>query len=73
MDIFESSHHWLGGVEQFENQATNRLLIVVLEEYEDSGTTQKEDVKKTPVKMLPSTKYCMCTMLFIVNDYNKQI
>ena len=55
-------------IEQFEDQATNRMLIAVLEEYEDSGTTQKEDVKKTPAKMLPSTKHCMCTI-----DYNKQI
>ena len=45
----------LGAIEQFEDQATNRLLIAALEEYEDSGTTQKEDAKKTPAKMLPST------------------
>ena len=46
----------LAAIEQFEDQATNRLLIAGLEEYEDSGTTQKkEDVKKTPAKMLPST------------------
>ena len=39
------------------------------------GTTQKEDVKKTPAKMLPSTfsKHCMCTICIVVNDYNKQI
>ena len=42
----------LASVGQFEDQATNRLLIAVLEECEDSGTTQKEDVKKTPAKML---------------------
>ena len=35
----------LAALEQFKYQATNRLLLVVLEEYEDSGTTQK--VKKT--------------------------
>ena len=45
----------LAALEQFDYQATNRLLLAVLEEYEDSGTTQKEDVKKTPAKMLPST------------------
>ena len=58
-----------------EDQATNRLLIAALEEYEDSGTTQiKGDVKKTPAKMLPSTKHCMCTIcIVIVNDYNKLI
>ena len=39
----------LAAIEQFEDQATNRLLTAVLEEYEDSGTTQK-DVKKTPAK-----------------------
>ena len=50
----------LAALEQFEDQAANRLPIAVLEEYEDSGTTQK-DVKKTPAKMLPSTlsKHCM--------------
>ena len=42
----------LASIGQFEDQATNRLLIAVLEESEDSDTTQKEDVKKTPVKML---------------------
>ena len=64
----------LAAIEQFKDQATNRLLIAALEEYEDSGTTQKEDVKKTPAKVLPSTKHCMCTIcIFVVNDYNKQI
>ena len=50
----------LAAIEQFEDQATNRLLLAALEEYEDSGTTQK-DVKKTPAKMLPSTlsEHCM--------------
>ena len=38
----------LASIGQFEDQATNRLLIAALEEYEDSSTTQKEDVKKTP-------------------------
>ena len=42
----------LASIEQFEDQATNRLLIAALEEDEDSGTTRKEDVKKTPAKML---------------------
>ena len=41
-------------LEQFEDQATSRLLLFALEGYEDSGTTQKEDTKKTPAKM--STK-----------------
>ena len=36
-------------------QATDRLLLSALEGYEDSGTTQKEDVKKTSAKTLPST------------------
>ena len=51
----------LAAIQQFKDQATNRLLIAVSEEYEDSGTTQKEDVKKTPAKMLPSTlsEHCM--------------
>ena len=66
----------LAALEQFEYQATNRLLLAVLEEYEDSGTTQKEDVKKIPAKMLPSSRseHCMCTMCTsVVNDYNKHI
>ena len=29
-------------IEQFEGQATNRLQIAAFEEYEDSGTTPKE-------------------------------
>ena len=54
----------LSAIEQFEDQTTTRVLM---EEYEDSGTTQKEDVKKTPAKMLPST-HCMCTIcIFVVN------
>ena len=59
-----------------EYQATNRLLLAASEEYGDSGTTQKKDVKKTPAKMLPSTlsKHCMCTISnFVVNDHGKQI
>ena len=35
----------LAALEQFKYQAISRLLLAVLEEYEDSGTTQKEDVK----------------------------
>ena len=31
-----------------------RLLLAALEEPEDTGTTQKEDVKKTPAITLPS-------------------
>ena len=62
----------LASIGQFEDQATNRLLIAALEEYEDSSTTQKEDVKKTPAKVLPLTKHCMCTIcVVVVNDYNK--
>ena len=58
----------LPAIEQFEDQTTTRLLIAALEECEDLGTTQKEDVKKTLAKMLPSTlsKHCMC--IFVVND-----
>ena len=55
----------LAAIEQFEDQTTSRVLIAALEEYEDLGTTQKEDVKKTPAKMLPST-HCMCTICFFV-------
>ena len=57
-------------LEQFK-YTKYRLPLAVLE-YEDSGRTQKEDVKKTPAKMPPSThsKHCMCTIcIFAVNDY----
>ena len=54
-EVFKSSHHWLvvllAALDQFEDQATNRLLVSMLEEYKDSGTTPiKKDVKKTPAK-----------------------
>ena len=45
----------LPALKQFEYQATNRLLLAALEEYGDSGTTQKKDAKKTPATRLPST------------------
>ena len=54
----------LGAIEQFEDQTTNRLLIAALEEYEDSGTRQKEDVKKTPAKMLPLTLSKLVCVLY---------
>ena len=44
----------LEAVQVPSSTCTNRLLLAVLEELEDSGTTQKEDIKKTPAKMLPS-------------------
>ena len=43
----------LAALEQFKCQPTNWLLLAALEEYKDSGTAQKEDIKKTPPKMLP--------------------
>ena len=65
-------------LKQLEYQATKRLLLAVSEEYGDSGTTQKKDVKKTSAKMLLSTlsKHCtcMCTIsIFVVNNHGKQI
>ena len=45
----------LAVLEQFMYQATNRLILAMWEEYEDSGTTQKEDAKKTPAKMFQPT------------------
>ena len=45
----------LASLKQFKYQATNRLLLAASEEYGDSDTTQKKDIKKTPAKMLPST------------------
>ena len=66
----------LAALKQFKYQATNRLLLAMSEEYGDSGTTKKKDVKKIPAKMLPSTlsKHCMCTIsFFLVNNHGKQI
>ena len=56
----------LAAIEQFEDQTTTRVLLAALEEYEDLGTRQKEVVKKTPAKLLPST-HCMCIRIFVVN------
>ena len=47
------------------------MLLAALEEPEDSGTTQKEDVKKTPAKMLPSILYVDYTNFCFVNDHGK--
>ena len=66
----------LAALMQFKYQATNRLLLAASEEYGDSGTTQKKDVKKTPAKMLPSTlsKHCMCTIrILVVKNYGKKV
>ena len=54
----------LAALEQFEDQATNMLqLLSVSEECEDSGTTQKkENVKKTPAKMLHQLYVVTCTV-----------
>ena len=38
-------------LEEFEDQVTDWVLFFALEGHEDSGTTQKEDTKKTPAKM----------------------
>ena len=66
----------LAALKQLEYQAINRLLLAASEEYGDSGTTQKKDVKKTPAKMLLSTlsKHCICTInIFAVNNHGSQI
>ena len=52
---------------------TNRLLPAVLEELEDSGTTQKEDIKKTPAKMLPSILHVYYTHFCFVNDHGNSV
>ena len=44
----------LAALEQFDYQATNMLLLIAFEEYEDSATGPK-DGKKTPANMLPPT------------------
>ena len=66
----------LAALKQFEYQATNRLLLAASEEYGDSGTTQKKDVKledTTAATMLPSTLLYVHYMLFFVNNQGKQI
>ena len=55
---------------------TNRLLLAALDwKPEDSGTTQKEDVKKTPGKMLSSILSKRCSVCYthfcFVNDHGK--
>ena len=63
----EQEGYFITNVVAVEHGRYSRVLIAALEEYEDSGTTQKEDVKKTLAKMLPST-HCMCTIcIFVVN------
>ena len=52
----------LAALEQFEYQATNRLLLAASEEYEDSSTTQKKDVTKTPAKALQPTLNKQCVL-----------
>ena len=51
----------LAALQQFEYQATNRMLLAAPEEYGDSGTTKKKDVKKRPAKIIPSSlsKHCV--------------
>ena len=44
----------LVALEQFKDQATDRLLLSMSEECVDSGTTQRRRMQ-TPVKMLTST------------------
>ena len=63
----------LAALNQLEYQATNRLLLAASEEYGDFGTTQKKEVKKTPVKMLSSTlsKHCMCNIIIFVAMVSK--
>ena len=55
LPVSEATGATITALNQFEYQATNRLLLAASEEYGDSGTTQKMDAKKTPAKMLPST------------------
>ena len=64
VEVFEWSHCWLGATSCNWAVQVPSYQQAALEEYEDSGTTQKEDVKKTPAKTLPSTlsKHCMCTI-----------
>ena len=61
----------------FGPHKTKNHLLAASEEYGDSGTTQKKDVKKTPATRLPSTlsRHCMCTIssFLFVNNHGKQI
>ena len=67
----------LAALEQLPSSTcTNRLLLAALDwKPEDSGTTQKEDGKKTPgnYKMLPSilSKDYIILIICFVNDHGK--
>ena len=41
----------LAALEQFKHQATNRLLLAVLEESEDSGVTQRRILQRVVPRM----------------------
>ena len=60
--VLEWSHCWLGATSCNWAVQVPSYQQAALEDYiyEDSGTTQKEDVKKTPAKTL--SKHCMCTI-----------
>ena len=70
MPVSEATVHFvlLPVLEQFEYQATNRVLLAASEEYEDSGTTRKKDVKKSQAKMLTPTlsKHCIAFLLQMI-------
>ena len=68
----------LVALEQFENQPTNRLLLsTLIWRNMKTEAQKKENAKKTPVKMLPSTlckhKLYVKMCIFVVNDNNKQL
>ena len=59
----------LAAIEQFEDQATNRLLTVALEEYEDSGKTQKEDVNFQPKCYLQLNTMCTICIFVVTSKF----
>ena len=54
----------LAALEQFEDQATNRLLLAALDM---TGTTQKKEEIKAPAKMILSTLSKHCSYVEIVH------
>ena len=60
----------LVALEQFGDQATNGLLLSAFEEYENSGTTQKDTSQNVTINF----KYTLFVkMYYMQSDHNKQI
>ena len=73
--VFEWSHIdsvLLAALEQFKDQAANGLLLSVLDEYEDSGTTQKKDDTNTSAKNA-TTNSKLITLYVRIQEIEKRL